>query len=123
MQAMNSASAWAFFLYSNSALIGVWTYHLTAYDRHILVTKLTLNIGVLCDLVELLCALIAITHRSSRKQGLHGITLPRSWIMRLNALVDLADLVKPISLNLFRLLYSPFKDILECIYTGVGAGD
>ncbi|KAF5377280.1 hypothetical protein D9615_006447 [Tricholomella constricta] len=87
--------------------------------KHILAEKLPINISVLCDFIEHLCASLVISERLRQQGTFHGLTLPRSWLLRH---IKEPEKAKAKDTNLKNLLIHQMPDLLESIYSGVGAG-
>ena len=83
----------------SSPFVGPWdlvsevsivvTQSLESFDlctsRQILVKRIPVDIGPVCDIVERLCGSLILAHRYAAGRGtLHGITLPRSWFINLS---------------------------------------
>ena len=81
--------------------------------------KIPINIGVLCDLIELICASTVLANTLRRNQSFHGITLPRSWARRYIPV----DIANPKAVTILHKLFYPLRELLESIFTGVGAGE
>ncbi|KAH9945568.1 hypothetical protein B0H21DRAFT_877321 [Amylocystis lapponica] len=91
------------------------------FIRHILENRIPIDVGVLFDFLDRLCAMLVVASRNrNRFEGttLDGITLPRSWLMRLAR--DFDNLGSRES-NLIFLYVRPMADLLEQIYTGTHA--
>lgn len=51
-----------------------------------------MDIGTFCDAVERLCGSFILAYRFTTEHGtLHGVTLPRSWFIRLSHSLHLLD--------------------------------
>ena len=60
--------------------------------REILVKHIPVNIGPFCNAVERLCGLLILSYRFTTRCGtLHGVTLPRSWVLALSRSLPLLD--------------------------------
>ena len=61
--------------------------------RQILENRIPVDVGPFCDAVERLCGLHILTFRfmTGRHGTLHGITLPRSWLISLSRSLPLLD--------------------------------
>ncbi|KAL0068397.1 hypothetical protein AAF712_004475 [Marasmius tenuissimus] len=85
---------------------------------HVIQNKLMIEISVLCDFLDTLCKNLVLSQFCSRDgRNLHGITLPRSWLM---ASIDV-DLCSRRNCTFLNLLIRPMAGLLEQIYTGVDA--
>ena len=49
---------------------------------HIIDSRLPINISDICTLIEHLCSACVISIAHYRNGGFHGVTLPRSWLLR-----------------------------------------
>ncbi|KAF8060885.1 hypothetical protein FPV67DRAFT_312197 [Lyophyllum atratum] len=87
--------------------------------KHILDLKLPLNASVLCDFIEFLCGSLAISDGLRRRGNLHGITLPRSWLLQ--HIEDTERAREKLPSGLHFLMVIRIGDLLETIYSGVGA--
>ncbi|KAH9949530.1 hypothetical protein B0H21DRAFT_881892 [Amylocystis lapponica] len=88
---------------------------------HIITNRIAIDVGVLFDFLDRLCGMLVVADRNRRFEPttiLHGITLPRSWLMGLAG--DFGNLKNRRS-NLIFLYVRPMADLLEQIYTGVHA--
>ncbi|KDQ58729.1 hypothetical protein JAAARDRAFT_155337 [Jaapia argillacea MUCL 33604] len=56
--------------------------------RHVLSNELPIHVDVLCDYMDHLCAAIVIYRKYERSLTLHGITLPRGWLVTILARFD-----------------------------------
>jgi hypothetical protein len=45
--------------------------------------EIPVDLGTLCKFFERLCGLLVLSRTDARKRNLHGVTLPRSWIIEL----------------------------------------
>ena len=84
--------------------------------------KLPIDIGVLCDFLDFLCASSIIAVGLKRKQGVHGIELPCSWLARFMP-IDKSFVEKTSSIPLWQKLLTDLRKVLKSIYTGVGGGE
>ncbi|GLB36677.1 putative uvrD-like helicase C-terminal domain [Lyophyllum shimeji] len=88
--------------------------------KHILESKLQVNVSVICDLVEHLCSSLAVSDVLNRRGTLHGITLPRSWLLRHVRPEEMAR-AKGKATNKAPVLVTLLENLLETIYSGLGA--
>jgi hypothetical protein len=94
---------------------------LTILLRHIIKFKLPVNISVLCDFVDYLCGSSVVSNVYERHSSFHGITLPRSWLLRHTVTVQPEE-VATRAASMCWMLVDPMKVLLEEIQTGEGAG-
>ncbi|OCH88979.1 hypothetical protein OBBRIDRAFT_757238 [Obba rivulosa] len=85
------------------------------FMKHVVDTRLSIDIAVFCDLLDTICSCLVISKRLQNNSSLHDVTLPRSWLMALGE--DLARLRHKES-KLFYMLVDPMTTLLEQIYTG-----
>ena len=79
-----------------------------------------IEISVLCDFLDTLSKNYLLSQFCSRDgRNLHGITLPRSWLM---TPIDV-DLCSRRDCGFLNLLIEPMANLLEQIYTGQGASE
>ncbi|KAJ7222624.1 hypothetical protein GGX14DRAFT_558715 [Mycena pura] len=86
------------------------------FVRHIIISQLPINISVLCDVIEHLCACIVVADRQQR-WVIHDMTLPLSWLVNWTSIVGEG----PRHTNLFILLMQCLATLLERLYSGSGA--
>ena len=82
--------------------------------------KIPIDIGVLCDLMDHLCAsmIFAIRLRNANNT-LHDIMLPKSWLLRL---VPQCNILRT-RVTLLSIVYiRNMRDLLEQVYTGDSFG-
>jgi hypothetical protein len=91
-----------------------------AFPRHILIRKIPVEITVLCRLLELVAGSFIMASAFKRKGSLHGVTLPRSWILE-NGQKLYRVQNKDASPRFAREFLTPFRDLLERIYIGTDA--
>jgi hypothetical protein len=51
--------------------------------RYIVQNEIPVDLGVLCKFFERLCGLLILSMTDAYKHSLHGVTMPRSWIVEL----------------------------------------
>ncbi|KAG5636543.1 hypothetical protein H0H81_007673 [Sphagnurus paluster] len=85
--------------------------------RHILDSKIPINVSVLCDFIEYLCASLAASAVCARG-SFHSLALPRSWLYRQIREPEKAK-GKDTQSRLF--LVVTMAALLETMYTGAGA--
>ena len=83
--------------------------------------QVPIDIEVLCDLIDRLCACLILATRARTRQGvsLHNVTMPKSWILRLFPHLH-SFLFK--ATNLSFLLTWIVRDVMERIYAGDSDG-
>lgn len=88
--------------------------------RHVVERRLHINLGVLCQFFDYLCAGLITSSRYRRFGNVHDVTLPRSWF-----LVHMPDLCPEVvqDTSFTWLLVKPIRIILEQVYSGIGAGE
>ena len=87
--------------------------------RHIVDRKVDIDIRVLCDFMDKLCALLVVANCLQKTSSVHNIMLPRSWICDL---VGNMDALKEQELRLMWLYLTPSTILLERICSGREAG-
>ncbi len=90
--------------------------------RYILDQKLSVELTVLCRFLEVVVGSFVIASTFTKTRTLHGVTLPRSWILENVRKLHKAqnkDAHRYFAWTMARL----FQDLLENIYTGNGAGE
>ncbi|KAJ7836348.1 hypothetical protein B0H14DRAFT_2794293 [Mycena olivaceomarginata] len=86
------------------------------FVRHILYNSLPINISVLCDVLEHLCACTIVADR--QQHGLlHNITLPLSWLVNWASVSGEG----PRGTHTFGLLAQCLEQLLQRLYFGDGA--
>ncbi len=92
----------------------------TTFSSHILARKITVEITVLCRLLELVAGSFIMASAFKSKGSLHGVTLPRSWILEnVQKLRRVQN--KDANVGAVREILTPFRDLLERIYSGTDA--
>ena len=86
---------------------------------HVLVKRVPLDVGVLCNFMDHLCTLFVVTNRLKNQNTLHGITLPRTWLQRVAH--DLPILFQRRMMPYY-LYTGPMVDLLYQMFTGDYAG-
>jgi hypothetical protein len=77
---------------------------------------------VLCRLLELVVGSFTMAWVFKRKGSLHGVTLPRSWILEnVQKLYRVQD--KGAQISMVREIIIPFQDLLERVYSGNDTGE
>ena len=91
-----------------------------AFSSHILVRKIPVEITVLCRLLELVAGSFIMASSFKRRGSLHGVTLPRSWILEnVQKLHRVQN--KDAKVGFVWEILRPLRDLLERIYSGTGA--
>ena len=73
--------------------------------------ELAMNINVLCQLFDFICASLIYSYRLGRNGSLHDMTLNRRWITSLGKVDH-----RPQDLTLLRLFLKPLANFLQQIY-------
>jgi hypothetical protein len=97
-------------LYSDSNLDKYLT-----FSSYILDKKIPVEITVLCRLLEIVAGSV-ITARALNWRGLHGVTLPRSWVLENVQKLHRVQ-KKDVRINLAWGMLKPFQDLLERVYS------
>ena len=89
--------------------------------RHILDNKIPVEVTILCRFLELVVGSFVMAW-SFNKGSLHGVTLPRSWILEnVRKLDKVQD--KDAHPHFAFTTAGLFRDLLESLYTGNGIGE
>ena len=80
---------------------------------HLLVSRLSLDVAVLCEYLDSLCARLVIAAKLRECDSLHNMTMPRSWILQA---VPLVGKLRSKNVDLLPLYVAPMADLLEWIY-------
>ncbi|KAF7340238.1 UvrD-like helicase ATP-binding domain-containing protein [Mycena venus] len=86
--------------------------------RHVIMSRLNIQVGVLCDVAEHLCTALVVADRQ-RFGSIHGITLPKSWIVKRSFAGGLGVARDTNGVWLFA---RALAELLEPMYSGIGAG-
>ncbi|KAH9971205.1 hypothetical protein BGW80DRAFT_1322645 [Lactifluus volemus] len=87
------------------------------FIQHILSNKLSIELMVLCRLLEFVVGSFVMASAYQKKGSLHGVTLPRSWILEnVQNLHRVQN--KHAHLHVAWEMVKPFQDLLERIYSG-----
>lgn len=84
--------------------------------RAVIEKQLTININVLCQLFEYVCASFVYSHRLWRTRSLHDMTLTRRWILSLCNERTLRGRAQ--DTQLLGLLVQPMRVLLDEVYHG-----
>ena len=85
------------------------------YDRYLVRERLPIDLAVLCSIVERLFGLAIMTVTNRYRESLHGVLLPRSWILALwNDFVTFKDK----ELAPLWVLAQSTESILNDVFTG-----
>ncbi|KAK0456985.1 hypothetical protein EV421DRAFT_1755841 [Armillaria borealis] len=107
-----------------AAMSGTYTWSLTAgfvfVEQHVIMRKLPINVGVLCDLVDFLCSSVIFCGHHPDMALLHDVTVPRSWLLCFIE-YDLPYLNPRMQTNAYHLLLMCTEDLLEQLYGGKGS--
>ncbi|KAI9436974.1 hypothetical protein H4582DRAFT_1853973 [Lactarius indigo] len=90
------------------------------FIRHILDKKIPVEITILCRFLELVVGSFIIAWSFMKTGSLHGITLPRSWILENVRKLDKVQ-NKDAHPHFAFTTAGLFQDLLENVYTGNGA--
>ncbi|KII86508.1 hypothetical protein PLICRDRAFT_44106 [Plicaturopsis crispa FD-325 SS-3] len=66
----------------NSITMGIFSL------KHIVEAQLPIDINLLCDLLDQICGMIALTHQYRKEAMTHQVTLPRSWLLTFSKSFD-----------------------------------
>ena len=104
-----------FFRYVRSISKGISEINNFNYDSYLVHERLPIDLAVLCNIVERLFGLAVMTVTASYRGNLHGVLLPRSWVLALwKDFVTFKDRALASLWDLARLTESLLKDV----YTG-----
>ncbi|KAK7678070.1 hypothetical protein QCA50_019011 [Cerrena zonata] len=81
--------------------------------RHAIVTKLHLDISILCDLLDHLCGLLIVTFHKS----FHNTILPRSWMLKLIGMNPIANSNLHLSLSSANDFVGVIHELLADIFS------
>lgn len=84
--------------------------------RHLVETKLPINVGILCNFIDQLCTSLVSSGKYKSSGTLHNVALPRSWILQYLRLEETVQ--KERATNLYFLFVEPLSILLEDIHTG-----
>jgi hypothetical protein len=88
----------------------------TRFSSFILTKKIPVELTVLCRFLEIVAGSV-IMARELKWDGLHGVTLPRSWILEnVQKLHRVQN--KEVNIRAVREIITPFRDLLERVYSG-----
>jgi len=85
--------------------------------RHIIETQLSININVLCDLIDHVCGSLVLSYRQG--SNFHNTTLPRSWLLTLPD--SIRNNLRKFT-GLYRLLYEALAELVNQIYQSSSSG-
>jgi hypothetical protein len=89
---------------------------------HVIDKKIPIELSMLCRFLELVIGSFVIAWTYKRTRSLHGVTLPRSWILEnVRKLHKVQN--KDAHAGLAWTTALLFQDLLENVYTGHGAGE
>jgi hypothetical protein len=91
------------------------------FSSYILDKKIPVEITVLCRLLEIVAGSV-IMARALNWRGLHGVTLPRSWILENVQKLHRVQ-KKDVRVNLAWEMLQPFRDLLERVYSDSDIGE
>lgn len=84
-------------------------------SRFVCEERLPIDIALLCNLVEQLCASYVIAYRMQKNTSLHDLTLSRKWLLKLSTEEKLQNQ----DINLLQMLVNLIPILLEETYTTV----
>ncbi|KAN0138675.1 hypothetical protein V8E53_003663, partial [Lactarius tabidus] len=91
-----------------------------AFIHHVIDKKIPIELSMLCRFLELVIGSFVIAWTYKRTRSLHGVTLPRSWILEnVRKLHKVQN--KDAHAGLAWTTALLFQDLLENVYTGHGA--
>ncbi|KAF8261742.1 hypothetical protein EI94DRAFT_1745299 [Lactarius quietus] len=90
-----------------------------AFIQHILDNKIPVEVTMLCRFLELVVGSFVMAW-SFNKGSLHGVTLPRSWILENVRKLDTVQ-NKGAHPHFAFQMAGLFRELLESVYTGIGA--
>ncbi|KAH9855762.1 hypothetical protein C2E23DRAFT_548924 [Lenzites betulinus] len=85
------------------------------FVNHVLEGKIPVDVGVLCSVMEYLCGAFLISMRLQKRETLHNLTLPKSWLVRL---IPRGESLRARETQLSRMFKKNMGDLLEQVYTG-----
>ena len=88
--------------------------------RHILNNKIPVELAVLCRILELVAGSYIMASAYNRTRSLHGVTLPRSWILENVRKFNGEN--KYLNSRMLWYMAIPFKALLERVYSGNDTG-
>jgi hypothetical protein len=91
-------------------------------SRHIISKRIPIEITVLCRFLELVVGSFIMASAYKRAGSLHGVTLPRSWILE-NIQKLYRVQYKDVRLGAAWGMMILFQDLLERVYSGDDAGE
>ncbi|KAI0292972.1 hypothetical protein B0F90DRAFT_1767489 [Multifurca ochricompacta] len=90
------------------------------FIQHILNQNIPVEITVLCRFLELVVSSFVMASALNRMGSLHGVTLPRSWILKnVQQLYRVQN--KDAGPRVAWQMTRPFRDLLERVYSGLDA--
>lgn len=90
-----------------------------AFIQHVIEKQIPVEVTVLCRFLELVVGSFVIASTFKRTRSLHGVTLPRSWILENVRKLDKVR-NKDAHIGSAWTMARLFRDLLENIYTGNG---
>ena len=88
---------------------------------HVLYHRLEIDIGVLCDFMDNLCGALLFAMHLQKWGHLHGLTLPKSWIVRHTRTIDQITAMRPLKQAVKFVAYGGI--LLHQLFTGIDAGE
>ena len=89
---------------------------------HVIHRKIPIELTILCRFLELVIGSFIIACTYQRTGSLHGVTLPRSWIIEIMRKLHKLQ-SKDAHINVAWTTVQLFQDLLENVYTGYAAGE
>lgn len=99
------------------SLIYLGAIQLTPVDRHIVEKEIPIELSLLCELLDTLCGMLLLARRRRRGFSVHSLSLPQSWLTRLEGQFRGTY---PGDTSLLWLYLQPMGTLLEQVYTGAG---
>ncbi|KAI0369978.1 hypothetical protein BV20DRAFT_945276 [Pilatotrama ljubarskyi] len=86
------------------------------FMNHVLENQVAIDIAILCDVMQNLCGNMLVTRRLKKNEGgLHNLTLPKSWLMRI---IPGLESLRSRDTQLSFLFKKHLGGLLEQIYDG-----
>ncbi|KZP05200.1 hypothetical protein FIBSPDRAFT_1054221 [Athelia psychrophila] len=88
------------------------------FVKHVVERNLRISISLLCDIIERLCGSFVICRRLKSSAPLHGVILPRSWLLALTESGDYERRIK--HTERYAILGPPVLQLIKQLHMGVG---
>ncbi|PCH33046.1 hypothetical protein WOLCODRAFT_62498 [Wolfiporia cocos MD-104 SS10] len=85
------------------------------FMNHVIENRTPIDVGLLCNLLDCICAMMIVDYRYKMRHSLHDITLPHSWLIRL--LQEMKKLGSR-ETRFLPLYLKPMVALLEQVQTG-----